>query len=152
MKYYRNFFSQLKIYVTTPMSCISKPTTYVTLISNFFIVNEFFAYPTNVTSLKLFVFFFSHDKSFVKVFFYYFFSVVILFKNCFNKFRSSIFTSKNNYWVGKFIINSNKLVSKTTRNVIINFSTFKIILKVSINFKWNWCLFKIVFKLDCSFF
>ena len=35
------------------------------------------------------------------------------------KIIGSIFTSKNNYWLGKFIINTNKLVSKTTRNVIL---------------------------------
>ena len=112
----------MKIYVTTPMSYTSKFASYMTMISNFFIViiNEFFTYSTRVTWFKLF-FFFTHDQIFVKVFFHYFFTILILFKNCFNKFTSSIFTSKNSYWLGKFIINTNKLVSKTTRNVILIF-------------------------------
>ena len=33
LKYYRNFFSQLKIYVTTPMSCPSRFSSYVTMIT-----------------------------------------------------------------------------------------------------------------------
>ena len=80
-----------------------------------------FTYPAHVTRLKLFFFFFSHDQILVKKFFHYFFTVFILFKNCFNKFRSCIFTSKNNYWFTKFIINTNKFVSKTTRNIILVF-------------------------------
>ena len=44
MKYYKNFFGWLKIYVTTPMSCTSKFSSYVGMISNFFIViiNKFY--------------------------------------------------------------------------------------------------------------
>ena len=121
MKYYRNFFSQLKVYVTTSISCTFKFSSCVAMISNFFIIiiNDFTNH-ASVTRLKLF-FFFTHDQIFVKVFFHYFFTILILFKNCFNKFVSSIFTSKNNYWLSKFIINTNKLVSKTTRNVILIF-------------------------------
>ena len=83
-------------------------------------INEFFTNLANVTRLKLF-FFFIHDQGFVKVFFHYFFTILILFKNHFNKFISSIFISKNNCWLSKFIINKIKLVSKTTRNVILIF-------------------------------
>ena len=110
-----------RIDVTTPMSRTSKFFSYVTMISNFLIAitNEFFTYPTCVTWLKFFFLFFTHDKIFVKVFFYYIPTVFKLFRNRFNKFISSIFISKNNYWLGKFIINTNKLVSKTTRNVIL---------------------------------
>ena len=119
VKYHRNVFSQLKIYVTTPVRCPSKFSCYVTMISNFFIIiiNEFFTYPTFVTRLELF-FLFTHYQIFVKMFFQYFFTILILFKNCFNKLISSIFT---NYRLDKFIINTNKLVSKTTRNVILLF-------------------------------
>ena len=81
---------------------------------------SFFTNPANVTRLKLF-FFFTHDQIFVKVLFHYFFTILILFKNHFNEFISSIFTSRKNYWVSKFIINTNKLVSKTTKNVILIF-------------------------------
>ena len=124
MKHYRNFFTQLKIYVTTPMSCTSKFSSYVTMISNFFIIiiNEFFTNPASVARLELFFFLFTHDQIFVEMLFHYFFTVFILFKNCFNKFISSIFTSKNNYWLVKFIINTNKFISKATRNaILINF-------------------------------
>ena len=90
----------------------SKCSTYVRMIFSFFIniVNEFFTYPGNVTRLKLFFSFFTHDQIFLKVFFHYFFTVFILLKNCFNKFKGNIFTSKNKYWLSKFIINTNKFV------------------------------------------
>ena len=122
MKYYRNFFSQLQIHVTASMTYASEFSTYVTMISSFFIaiINEFFTNPANVTRLK-FLFFFTHDQIFVKVLIHYFFTVFKLFQNRFNKFKSSIFASKNNYWLSKIIINTNKLVSKTTRNVILIF-------------------------------
>ena len=92
------------------MSFTSKFSNHMTMISNFFIVitNEFFTNPASVARLELFFFFLTYDEIFVQVFFRYFFTILILFKNCFNKFISSIFTSKNNYWLGKFIINTNK--------------------------------------------
>ena len=122
MKYYRNLFSQLKIFVTTPMSCTSQFYSHMAMISNFFIVivNVFFTNLASVTQFELF-FFFIHDQIFVKVFFHYLFTVFKLFKNCFNKFITSIFTSKNNYLLSKLVINTNKFVSKTTRNVILVF-------------------------------
>ena len=122
VKYYKNFLSQLKIYVTTPMGCTSKFCSYVTMISNFLIViiNKFFTNPTSVTLLKL-IFFFSYDQIFVEMFFHYFFAVLIILKNCFNKFISCIFAYKNNNWLTKLIIDVNNFVSKTTRNVILIF-------------------------------
>ena len=60
-------------------------------------------------------------KFLLKWFFYYFFTILILFKNRFKKFKSSIFTSKNKYWLSKFIINTKAVASKTTRNVILIF-------------------------------
>ena len=122
MKYYRDVFSQLQIHVTASMTYASEFSTYVAMISSFFIaiINEFFTNPANVTRLK-FLFFFTHDQIFVKVLIHYFFTVFKLFQNRFNKFKSSIFASKNNYWLSKIIINTNKLVSKTTRNVILIF-------------------------------
>ena len=81
------------------MSCPSKCGSYVTMISNFFIfiINECFTNLGSVTTLELFFFFFTHDQISVKVFFRYFFTVFKLFNNCFNKFISSIVTSKNSY-------------------------------------------------------
>ena len=114
-----------------------------------------------VTSLILSFFFFSYDQIFVKLFFHYFFTVLILIKNCFNNFISSVFTPKNNSRFTKSIINANNFVSKTTRNMImvffsveplINFNPLQITLKISLNFKWIWYLFEKVFKLNCSFF
>ena len=151
----------MKIYLTTPVSCISKLSSYVTMSPDFFIVifNEIFNYLTRVTWLRLFFLFFTQDQIFVKVFIHYSFTILTLFKNCFNKFISSIFISKSNYWLGKFIINTNKFVNKTTWNVIfilfwvrslISFNAFWITLKISIN--WNCYLFKIILKLSCSFF
>ena len=120
MKYYRNLFSQLNIYVTTPMSCASKSTSDMTMVSNFYVVmiNEFLINLASVTWLILF-FFFTYDQIFVKVFSHYFFMVFILFKNCFNKFISSVFTLKNNSWLVKSIITANNFVSKTTKNVFL---------------------------------
>ena len=102
------------------MSCTSKFSSHMKMTSNFFIIiiNEFFTYPTRVRRLKLF-FFFTYDQIFVKMFSDFLFTVSILFKNCFNKLTSSIFTSKNNNWFTEFIINTNKFVSKTTTNVIL---------------------------------
>ena len=104
------------------MSCTSKFFSNVTMILYFFIViiNYFFTCPASITRLKFF-FFFTHDQIFVEVFLNYFFTVFKLFKNRFSKFISSIFTSKNNNWLTKFIINTNKLVSKTSGNVILIF-------------------------------
>ena len=126
---------------------------------HFFIIttSELFTHPASVTQLELFFFFFTQDQIFVKMFIDYFFTILIFFKNCFNKFIDSIFTSKNIYWLGKLIINTNKFVRKTTRNVIliffwvrtfITFNTLLITLKISINFKWDFYLFKIIFKLN----
>ena len=126
------------------MSCVSKFSSHVTMISNFFIVNEFFRNPLSIIWFKFFFSFFNLDQIFVKVIFHYFFTVFILLKNCFNNFISSILSCKNNYSLGKFIIKTNKLVSKTTRNVVlilfwvrtfITFNTLSIELKSRINFK-----------------
>ena len=139
------------------MSSTFKLFSYMTMISNFFVFNEFFTYPTRVTKLKMF-FCFSHNLIFVEMFFHYFFTVFTLFKNCFNKFISSIFTSVKNNWFMKFIINTNKFMSETTRNVILIFFLARIFIifqttfKVSKNFEWSSYLFKIIFKLNFSFF
>ena len=101
MKYYRSVFSQFKIYITNPMSCTSIFSCYMTMISYFFILNEFFTYSTSVTWSKIFFFFVSHDQIFVKMFFHFFFTVIILSKNCFNESIRSISTAiKNNATIG----------------------------------------------------
>ena len=112
---------------TTPVSCASKLSSNVAMISN--IINNFFTNRASVTRLKFFFLFFTHHQIFVKLSFHYFFRACILLKNCLNKFRSRIFASKNNYCLGKFIIITDKFVSKTKRNVILIFfgvRTFKI--------------------------
>ena len=118
MKYYRNAFSQLKIYVTTPMNCTSKFSSYLTMISNFFIIIlqiqqvllNWNCCSSSSVMIKFLCF---------KVFFHDFFAIFILLKNCFNKFICCIFISKNNNWLTKSIINTNKFVSKTVRNVFL---------------------------------
>ena len=115
MKYYRNFLVNwrfmLQIWWAAPLNF---PVLWQWSLT--FSSSMSFPYPTRATWLKLLLFF-SHNQIFVKIFFHYFFTVFILFKNCFNKFISSIFTSlKSN---AKSIINTNKFVSKTTRNVIL---------------------------------
>ena len=121
------FLVNWRFCVTTPVSFASRFSSYVTMIFYFFIViiNEFFTNPASVSWLKLFFFFFSLDQTFGKVFFHYFFTEFILLKDCFNKFVSSIFTSKNNNRFTKFIINTNRFVSKTTRNVILIFFEYE---------------------------
>ena len=163
VKYYRNFLVNWR-FVTTTMSCSSKFSSYVTMISKFFIVNEFFTNLASITWLKLF-FFFTHDQIFVKGFFHYldknynifqttrlnhtmiFFNhtmvfsllltVFILPKNCFINLISKIFTSKNNYWLGKFIINTNKFVNKLLGIRSWYFSWVRTFITFNINFKWN---------------
>ena len=127
MKYYKNFliltFCNFKIYITTPMSCISIFSCYMTMISYLSIINQFFKYPACVTWSK--IFFFVPVMIKFSLFFNCFFTVFILFKNCFNKSISTIFTSTNNNWFTKFIININKLVRKSARNMILIFFCVK---------------------------
>ena len=144
------------------MGCISKFSSYVTMISYFFIViiNKFFTNPVFKCYLIENHFLLLHyDQIFVKVFFLYFFTVFVLPKYRFNKFISIIFISKNKNRLTKSIINTNIFVSKTTRNVIlilfwvepfINFSSQNYTQNQH-NFKWNWYLFEIIFKRNCSF-
>ena len=130
---------------------------------NFFIVmiNKFFTNPSSVAWLILVFLFVTYDQIFVKVFFHYFFTVFILFKNCFNKVISSVFTPKNKNRLTKSIMSGNNFVSKTARNMImvifwvrtfINFNPFQIALKITINFKWAMYLSAIIFKLNNSIF
>ena len=67
------------------------------------------------------LFLFQSWSIFVKMLLRYFFTVFILFKNCFNLYSSRISTFINNNWFTKFIINTNKLVRKTPRNVFLIF-------------------------------
>ena len=127
MKYYKNIFSQLKIYVTISMSGTSKFTTYVTMNANvfFIIIKKFFTNPATVTLLKQMFLFCSTDQIFLKVFVYYISAIFILLKNYFNKFKTCIFTSVSKSWFSEPIINTNNFVSKTTRNVILIFFCVK---------------------------
>ena len=119
------FFSQFKIYITNPMSCTSIFSCYMTMISYFFIINQFLTYPVCITWLKMFFFFLSHDRIFVKMFFYCFFTVTKLFKHRLNKTISCIFTPVKNNWLAKFIIDTNKFISKNARNVILIFFSIR---------------------------
>ena len=57
--------------------------------------------------IGIFLHLLSHNEIFVKMFFHYIFTAIILFKNCFNKFKSTFNSIKNN-WLAKFIITTNK--------------------------------------------
>ena len=115
------FFIQFKIYITNSMSCTSIFSCYMTMISYFFIINQFFTYLVCVTWLKMFFVFLSHDQIFVKMFFYCFLTVTKLFKDRLNKTTSCIFIPVKNNWLSKFIIDTNKFISKTARNVMLIF-------------------------------
>ena len=69
----------------------------------------------------------------LKYFFNYLFTVIILFKNSFDKFSGSIFTSIKNSWFSKFIINANKFIGNTARNVILIFVCVRTIFFSSFN-------------------
>ena len=113
------------------MSCASKFTSYVTMISYFFfiIIKKLFTNPTIATLLKKTFFFLTHDQIFIKIFVHYFSAIFILLKNCFDKFISSIFTSINYNCLSKPIINTNDFISKTTRNVILTFLCVRTFIK-----------------------
>ena len=114
MKYYRNFLTtQWAAPLNFPVTW-QWPITFSTSLSM-----SFSQIQQVLLKWNCLLFFFTHDQIFVKMFFGYFFAVFKLFKNRFNKFIRSIFASKKNYWFSKFIINTNKFVSKTTRNVIL---------------------------------
>ena len=134
------------------MSCTSKLSSYVTMISNFFIINEFFTYPTSVSWLKLFfLFFLSHDQTFFAEIYFFFITILqysYSLKNCFNKFKSSIFTPQNSNPLTKLVINTNKFVSKTKRNVCLNkcsFNTFLLLKHFKKTFAKVFFVFILVF-------
>ena len=60
-------------------------------------------------------------KFLLKFFFSYFLTVIILFKNSFDKSIGSIFTCIKNSCFSKFIISANKLIENTARTVILIF-------------------------------
>ena len=60
-------------------------------------------------------------KFLLKCFFIIFFTIIIFFKNCFNKSINCIFFSVKNNLFTKFIINTNNVISKTARNMILVF-------------------------------
>ena len=94
------------------MSCVSKFSSYVSKSLTF-------SLSSSMSFLHIQHLLLDWNCSSSSLVFVTFFTVFILFTNCFNKFISSIFTSKNNHWLGKLIINTNNFVSKTTRNVIL---------------------------------
>ena len=120
MKYCRNLFGRLKIYISTLVVTMSFPVTWqwsLTFSSSSmsFSQIQLVLLDWNCSSSSLMI------KCLLKYFFITFFAVFILLKNCFNKFISSIFISKDSYWLTESIINTNNLVSKIARNVILIF-------------------------------
>ena len=124
MKYHRNFFSHFKIYITGPICGTSLFSTHMTMIPHLIISNikQFITNPTNITQLKSFFFLCWHDKVFVKTFFYHSATIIVLTKECFNKFVNIILSSAQDIFFTEFIVNTNNFISKTARNMILKFS------------------------------
>ena len=128
MKYYRNFFNLrliLQLHIAEP------PYFPVTWISYFYIFwsKQFITYPAIKIWFKTCFIFYRHDKIFIKMIFHDYLAIIILFKNCFNKFIGCIFSSVKNNWLAKSIINTYNFVSKIAKNVfMIYFSTRSILL------------------------
>ena len=98
--------------------------------------------------------FFIHKQVFIKIFVHYFFVKFIFLKNYFNKFISCIFTSINNNWLSKPIINTKNFIGKTTRNMVILFVFLFLGLKynghkISMKF-FVWFLFLMGVSLNSS--
>ena len=75
-------------------------TCYMTMISYFIFIFNYFSisYPTILRILIIIFIFYSHFQFFVKVISNYLITILLLFKNQFNKFINTIFTFKNNRW------------------------------------------------------
>ena len=116
MKYYNNFFVQLKINITTPISRTSIFSCYMIMISCVIIscTKQFVTYSAFITSLRYSFMFYIHEKIFVKMVFYHLFAIFIFFKNYTNKFMDYIFSSVKNNCLADFI-------SKTARNMCVIF-------------------------------
>ena len=124
MKYYRNVLSQLKVMLQLQWAA---PLTFLVMwqwsltFSSSLLMSFSQIQQVLLDWIILLLFHFWSSQIFVKMFIHFFFTILINFKNCFNKFINSIFTSKKNYLLDKFIISTKKFVSKTTRNVILYF-------------------------------
>ena len=116
MKYYNNFFVQLKINITTPISRTSTFSCYMIMISCVIIscTKQFVTYSAFITSLRYSFMFYIHEQIFVKMVFYHLFAIFIFFKNCTNKFMDYIFSSVKNNCLADFI-------SKPARNMCVIF-------------------------------
>ena len=124
MKYYRNVLSQLKVMLQLQWA---EPLTFLVMwqwsltFSSSLLMSFSQIQQVLLDWIILLLFHLWSSQIFVKMFIHFFFTILINFKNCFNKFINSIFTSKKNYLLDKFIITTKKFVSKTTRNVILIF-------------------------------
>ena len=116
MKYYNNFFVQLKINITALISRTSILFCYVIMISCIIIscTKQFVTYSAFITSLRYSFMFYIHEQIFVKMVFYHFFAIFIFSKNCTNKFMDYIFSCVKDNCLAEFI-------SKTARNMCVIF-------------------------------
>ena len=156
MKCCRNFFSQFKINITTPLSrtSIYFPVTWqwsVTLSS-----------PTSnsLSHIQHLLLNWNNSSSsadMTKLSLQYFlplFCISHALQEFFNEFINCIFFPAKNNWLAKFIINTHKLVKKSARNVWLTFFSvwsiipsitnvfttpnfFHIAFQISINLKWH---------------
>ena len=120
MKYYRKFFTQLKINITIPMT-ITSIFFYYIIMTSYFIISfsnqsityqhlllDSFSSSADMTRLLL--------KCFVIIF-----CNIHFFKNCFNKFIECNFYSAKNNWHTKSLINAYNFTSKPTSNMSFKF-------------------------------
>ena len=133
MKYYRNFLVSLRFTLQLRWAA---PTIWQWPLT--FSSSMSFPHIQQVLiDRKFFSSFSIMIKFLLRCFFHYFFAVFILFKNCINKSISTIFTSINNNSLlnllstHRFVINTNKLVSKNARNVVLIFFCVKTFITIN---------------------
>ena len=137
MKYYSHFFTNFQINITTPMTRSSLFTTYMTMISDLIIINnnQFTKNLTNIRPFKFFILLSSHDQVFAEMLFDHISTIIIFFEIALNNFKNCIFLSMQHNIFTKFIVNTDKFISKTTKNVILIFLGIRrtIVIKPTIN-------------------
>ena len=75
---------------------------------------------TTYSALITFFIIYSQDTIFVKLF-YNRSTAPILIKNCCNKFIDCIFSSVENNWLAKSVVNAHNFTNKNARNMLLTF-------------------------------
>ena len=119
------------------MCSFSVFTSDVTMISYFIfrVSNQSTSNSTNISQFKSFILFCTHNQVFIKILSQNFSVIIILNKNRSNEFVNSILLSVQHNLFAIFIINTNNLISKATKNMILIFLCVRniIITNITIN-------------------